>query len=221
MLIHTIAAVLLDIFYLLTGLTLCFIGQKLLVKGVEGRTKIEGEITGGKWSLNTTSPGIVFAICGLAIIIYAIITPSEYENKITEATVKSNNEQINSDLTAGITERNTRTTSRLFDQSSKDAALKSLVTIYAIQHKYQKLENNDVRIQIGEMPKKENQEPFTRTNQRFKEILKENPVALMNMLDQNEYKWILEKDKVDHTLSRMVEEETRNLTSAQNNNNDP
>lgn len=74
MLTHTLATVLLELAYLSTGILLCFMGLRLLEKGVESKIKLKGEIGGRKWALLTSSPGIVFALCGLGIILYAIVT---------------------------------------------------------------------------------------------------------------------------------------------------
>jgi hypothetical protein len=69
----TWAAVLLELAYLACGILLCFLGQHLLVKGVRGDFLGEGQVASRQFRLLTSSPGLVFLIAGLAIIVVAIV----------------------------------------------------------------------------------------------------------------------------------------------------
>jgi hypothetical protein len=80
MLNHTIAAVILKLAYLATGLILCFIGKGLLEKGITGGFKGEGETASYKFRIVTSSPGLVFLVSGLMIVVVAVI----YQAKFTE-----------------------------------------------------------------------------------------------------------------------------------------
>ena len=90
MLTHTIASVLLELGYLATGLLLCYMGQRMIISGYSSHTKVEGQIGGGKWKLITSSPGIIYAVCGLGIIIFAISTQSSYKEKIEKPVASFN-----------------------------------------------------------------------------------------------------------------------------------
>lgn len=212
MLIHTIAAVILKIAYLIVGCLLCFMGQRLLEKGVEGRTKLAGEVAGKKWVLLTSSPGIVFAVCGLGVIIYAIITPTVYEEKSDFA----HHDHLSSDIQASTetAQQPSTKSSRLFEQPSEDAALRSRIAIYSLQRKSIGLLDQDVAPLIRQMPTKADAEPWSSTYQRFGDILRMNPSALSKMLNQPKFSWLSSKDQKDRSLSALVESESERLRSA-------
>jgi hypothetical protein len=190
MLIHTIAAVILKLAYLGVGLLLCFIGERLLVKGVYGQTTIEGEIAGGKWKLLTASPGIVFALCGLGIVLYAIVTPLTYEEglHLSQDVNESSGTQAHEKENQHREEITSTKKSQLFDEQSAGSALRSRVAIYALQHKTSGLNNQDVTSDINQMPIKADAEPWPRTYERFRNILKKNPSALSKILFESDRK---------------------------------
>jgi len=76
--VHIVATVFLRLAYLAAGLILAHIGRGLLEKGIRGDFAGEGEIASRKFKIITSSPGILFLIAGLGIVIAAIITPSEF-----------------------------------------------------------------------------------------------------------------------------------------------
>lgn len=76
--VHTVATVFLSLAYLAAGLILAHIGKGLLEKGIRGDFAGEGEIATRKFKIITSSPGILFLIAGLGIVIAAIISPSEF-----------------------------------------------------------------------------------------------------------------------------------------------
>ena len=214
MLIHTIAAVILKIAYLIVGCLLCFMGQRLLEKGIEGRTKIEGDVAGKKWTLLTSSPGVVYAAFGLCIIVYAIITPTVYEE--TSSVVQQESKPANTPSSAqqnSQTETTTATkSSRLAEQPMDESALlRSRIALYSIHHKNMGIADQNVTNLIGQMPAKDNSEPWSITYQRFGEILRKNPSALLQMLDQAKFSWLLDKDKKDKSLSDLVSAELGRL----------
>jgi len=216
MLTHTIAAVLLELAYLTVGVVLCFMGQRLLERGIEGRTRVEGNIAGGKWMLATSSPGIVFAVCGLGIIIYAIATPSIYEEKVsisaqTSQSSSSTTPQSESPQASAITSTQS---SRLLQQPSAGTALLSRIAIYALQRKSRSLINQDIASDIQRMPTRPNDEPWPQTYQRFGQILQKNPSALLEVLNQPKYRWLLDKDHEDGSLSALVILESERLGSS-------
>lgn len=215
MLIHTIAAVLLEISYLGVGLLLCFMGQRLLERGVESRTKVEAEIVGNKWMLLTSSPGIIFCVCGLGIIIYAIITQSVYEERMISPalTHESDNTQISSEISQKATSTTSSKSSRLFDQQTEITPLRSMVAIYAIQHRQNDIADQDVTTDINQMPTEADVEPWSQTYQRFGNILRKNPTALSNMLNQTKFKWLTMKDQKDRSLCRLIETDLQRLPS--------
>lgn len=64
----------LEVSYLVTGLIICIIGKSLLEKGITGKFTAEGEVASKRLRLITSSPGLVFLIAGLMIVIVAIRT---------------------------------------------------------------------------------------------------------------------------------------------------
>jgi hypothetical protein len=84
MLEHIIAAVILELAYLGTGLGLCFIGKGLLEKGITGDFAGEGQIASKKFRIVTSSPGLVFLICGLLIVFTAITTQAKFSEPVTD-----------------------------------------------------------------------------------------------------------------------------------------
>jgi hypothetical protein len=86
MLTHTVAAVILEIAYLVSGVILCYLGKGLLEKGITGGFHGEGEIVSNKFKLITSSPGIVYAVAGLVIVTVAVITPAEFADNAGTAT---------------------------------------------------------------------------------------------------------------------------------------
>ncbi len=77
-LIHTIAAVVLKIAYLATGIILSLLGKSLIEKGVTATFSGEGALASTKIKILTSSPGLVFAISGLIVIGTGIVTPAVY-----------------------------------------------------------------------------------------------------------------------------------------------
>ncbi len=215
MLIHTIAAVLLELSYLCVGLLLCLMGQRLLERSVTGSTKIEGEIAGGTWKLLTTSPGIVYAICGLGIILYAIITPSVYEEKVNlmENITQLSHKQDSSAENQYATAMTTTKSSKLFTQPTENAGLRSRLAIYALLHKESNIINENVAADIKQMPAQADDEKWEITYKRFRDILKKNPAALTKMLNQSQFKWLVIKDMEDFSLTSLVETEYEQLNA--------
>jgi len=78
MLEHIIAAAILKISYLATGVALCLLGKSLLEKGISGAFQGEGKVASTTFRVATSSPGLVFAVAGLAAIITGIVTPAVY-----------------------------------------------------------------------------------------------------------------------------------------------
>jgi hypothetical protein len=68
----TAAAVLVKLAYLATGLVVCFLGKGMLEKGVSADFLGEGQIASRKLRIVTSSPGILFLLAGLAILLVAI-----------------------------------------------------------------------------------------------------------------------------------------------------
>ena len=94
MLEHIIAAVILEIAYLTTGLTLCFIGKGLLEKGITGDFAGEGQIASKKFRIVTSSPGLVFLVCGLIIVFTAITTQVKFSEKDSIPLPKNNDSEL-------------------------------------------------------------------------------------------------------------------------------
>lgn len=94
MLVHTIAAVILEIAYLITGITLCFIGKGLLEKGITGDFAGEGQIASKKFRIVTSSPGLVFLVCGLIIVFTAITTQVKFSEKDSIPLPKNNDSEL-------------------------------------------------------------------------------------------------------------------------------
>ncbi len=67
-----VAAVIVKVAYLVSGLVICFIGKSLLEKGITADFHGEGEIASRKLRIVTSSPGIIFLLAGLAVLIVGI-----------------------------------------------------------------------------------------------------------------------------------------------------
>ena len=205
-LIHTTASIIMEIAYLATGIILCMIGKSLLEKGISSKFVAEGEVVSKKFRLITSSPGLVFLVAGMAIIIYAIITPSIFEKRVTSSEhFSESNDTLSSPETTSIVQ------SRLFDQSSFNAALSSRVAIYALQHRSLNLVNQDITIYMSQMPTEANVEPWTQTYNRFRNILRKNPTALLEILNQPELQWLTSNEQKEQSLTTMIETEIQLL----------
>lgn len=77
MTIPILSAIVLDILYLTAGIIICYIGKSLLEKGITGKFVGEGEVATKKFRIVTSSPGLVFLVAGLTIIVTAIIRQAE------------------------------------------------------------------------------------------------------------------------------------------------
>jgi hypothetical protein len=82
--IHTIASVTFEIAHLTAGIALCVLGKSLLEKGVRGDFTGEGEAASQKFRLVTTSPGLVFLVAGLVVIVATVFTQSEFVQTSSE-----------------------------------------------------------------------------------------------------------------------------------------
>ncbi len=82
--IHTFASVIMEIAYLATGIILCMIGKGLLEKGISGKFLAEGEVASKKFRLITSSPGLVFLVAGLVIVVSAIYRQADFKQLVTK-----------------------------------------------------------------------------------------------------------------------------------------
>lgn len=80
---ENLAPVILEIAYLATGLTLCFVGKGLLQKGIRGRFEGEGKFGSRTIRIVTASPGILFMLAGLTVIAIAISQTATIEERVT------------------------------------------------------------------------------------------------------------------------------------------
>ncbi len=186
--------------------------ERLLRQGVLGSTKVTGNLGGGKWTFLTSSPGVVFSVCGLAIIIYAIITPSLYEQTLERMGTGSVKSSIQNIDTSSVRKETSKVTSRLLNEKlSALNLLRSKVTMYAVRHKMTGRTTKNITSELNEMPKTANKEPLSTTYIRFISLLKNNPEALLEILDMPDYNWIFKDDCQTQALSTLVEIETANL----------
>ena len=211
MLSHILAAVFLEIAYLATGIFLCFMGMRLLEKGIESKTRFEGEAVGQKWVLFTTSPGVVFVVCGVGIIIYAIVTQSEYKAYLVERIKQDGQMQVAESGNGSILVQ-----SRLLNEEASAAnSLNSRVAIYALRHKQRHQGQQDISALIAEMPTAADLEPWPKTYDRFARMLRENPTTLGEILFRPEYRWLHQRNQNDATLSALVNIETERLLNVE------
>lgn len=73
-----------EVAYLATGIILCMIGKGLLEKGISGKFLAEGEIASRKFRMITSSPGLVFLVAGLVIVVSAIYRQTDFTQLITK-----------------------------------------------------------------------------------------------------------------------------------------
>lgn len=64
----------------LTGMVLVFSGCIFILGKLKEDTQVSGDIQGAKWALVTSSPGIVLALAGTALIALAIYVPTTVES---------------------------------------------------------------------------------------------------------------------------------------------
>lgn len=74
-----LAAIVVKLAYLFSGLTLCLVGKSLLEKGISAHFRGEGEIASRKLRIVTSSPGIIFLIAGLAVLVFGIMHETSVE----------------------------------------------------------------------------------------------------------------------------------------------
>lgn len=98
--IHTFASVIMEIAYLSVGIILCMIGKGLLEKGISGKFQAEGEVVSKKFRIITSSPGLVFLIAGLVIVVSAIYSQVEFKQTTTKPdNVKNETEKFGQNTT--------------------------------------------------------------------------------------------------------------------------
>jgi len=113
--IHTLASVTFEIAHLAAGIALCVLGKSLLEKGIRGDFTGEGEAAARKFRIVTTSPGLVFLVAGLVVIVATVFTQSEF--------VQTSSEQARAEKGEKGQPVVTQTTSRMADtkMSAADA----------------------------------------------------------------------------------------------------
>lgn len=67
-----VAGLIVKLAYLATGLVVCFIGKGLLEKGISGKFFGEGGGASQSFRIATSSPGLVFLVAGLVIVVVGI-----------------------------------------------------------------------------------------------------------------------------------------------------
>jgi hypothetical protein len=76
---HMLFTVILDLGYLAAAIALCLIGKSLLEQGITGKFLADGEVASKKLRIATSSPGLVFLLAGLAIVLVTIVEKSEFQ----------------------------------------------------------------------------------------------------------------------------------------------
>ena len=78
---------------LFVGYLIAKLGYDLLIKGVSGQFKFQGEFKGGKADLISASPGIFFIFMAAVIIAIGIVKDKPFETRVTKETVESSGER--------------------------------------------------------------------------------------------------------------------------------
>jgi hypothetical protein len=79
---YLVVIVVLEIVYLAVGLILCVIGKSLLEKGITGQFTAGGEVASRSFRIATSSPGLVFLLAGLAVVVSTVVEKSDYRTAI-------------------------------------------------------------------------------------------------------------------------------------------
>jgi len=77
-LVHTVAVVLLKVADLFAGILLCFLGKSLFERGIKADFAGEGTVSTVRFKLVTSSPGAIFLVAGLAIVIMSVTTQAKF-----------------------------------------------------------------------------------------------------------------------------------------------
>jgi len=273
---HTIAAIVMEVAYLATGLILCFVGKILLEKGIKGDFTGEGEVASKKFRIVTSSPGLVFLVCGLGIIIGAIVTQSKYVEGLAE---KNGNEESLEKLGRTVTmsvlsepspeqqfvlsqyesarqlAKKGKTTQaavflaravvfmpNILPKALKDPTLKDVIAnnffktivrgrfrlpleiteistptintpilghlrLYIASKALEISADTDVTEQLEQVPKHPQSESVEKTIIRLKSLLSQNPRALLELLEDPDFAWILQNNQIITALRTSIDEQ--------------
>ncbi|MFX0067361.1 MAG: hypothetical protein ACFFC7_35010 [Candidatus Hermodarchaeota archaeon] len=179
-----------------TGLVLCFLGKVLLEKGVRADFFGEGEIASKKLRIITSSPGIIFLIAGLSIVIFAIKTQAELtiqtpDQEVSIRTVTDDDNQKDSHQSAVKLTPQTRT-------------LKSLANINA--NAAPNIENDTKKIEFVLVQMAGGHKELTSDEvvQTLNAIVDSQPKTLKLMLDTPAYEWILQDEALVEALIKRI-----------------
>ena len=283
--VRILAAVILEVIYVAAGLIICIIGRSLLEKGITGKFAGEGEIASKRFRFVTSSPGLVFLIAGLLIVVVAILTqvnipvtgraspsPSSGNNLPTVKVPLDQLPQIatftllQSESNAGEEEKKAYTyyvqaqnatqgqdraaalenfvraialNPALLKKALKDKTLHALLrdpklesyvrTRIAVAQKSQHIntisangrriiatlrimaigksidiDKNKTDSLIGRLPQESGYESVTNTQKILRALINHDPGALIDVLEEPEYRWLTEDNAISKWLNANV-----------------
>lgn len=194
--VHTISVVLLKLANLIAGILLCFLGKGLFERGIKTDFTGEGNVSTVRFRLVTSSPGAVFLLAGLAIVISSVVTQTQFVESSEGRKVESRFMQDE-----GLAKRIPSESGTLSPEASE---LRSMLTMYTQLHgtaSDDKVQADSFVKQIPTTPPSGSVD-FTRV--LLRQLFDTSPSSLLRLLNDPRYHWILENATLVGDLSDRV-----------------
>ena len=180
--------VLLKLFQLSAGIILCFVGKSLLEKGVRADFFGEGEILSKKLRIITSSPGLVFLVAGLGIIIATIFTQAKIEQVEpgTRTSVRFMDKSQETNLSPNAKEE-LKPTARI---------VISLASIYADSIDTKSIDSSTSQSILEQLKIGRAGRTNAEITKMLNTLIDKDPKSLANMIKAPSYRWIMHDDEV-------------------------
>lgn len=187
-LVHTIAVVLLKLANLTAGILLCFVGRGLFERGIKGDFTGEGNVSTVRFRLVTSSPGAIFLLAGLAIVISSIVTQTEFVESSDSRKIET----------------------RMFGQegtgklSPEASELHSMLTMYTQIHGTVGDDKAQADRLVKQIPTNPASGSIDSSGKLLRQLFEASPSSLLRLLNDPRYHWILENATLVGDLSNQV-----------------
>lgn len=200
MLEHTIASIVLKLAYLASGLLLAYLGKDLLEKGVRGSFAGEGQVASTRLRLVTSSPGVVFLVAGLGIVLASVFTRAEYWERTDEVTRSSRFVQP---APTGAVEPP--------PADRDDDAMMNMLRYYVVLRD-RPVAHSPESLGFPDRPGVESKEDTAR---RLESSIENDPASTLALLQDSRYRWISK----DEFIATSLKNKLRGLLANANVNN--
>ena len=197
MIAELFAVIALKLAHLVAGVIICFLGKSLLIRGVRADFLGEGEIDSKKLRIVTSSPGLIFLIAGLVIVITTIVTQAEYVHKLNE-------EQ----LTLRFARPNQTASEKTNDSgtiSDRARAASALAKIVANSTPPSKARSTDAVIILNTLSSKANVSSSENLIALLDELINEDPKSVTYLFQDEKYLWLLKDATAVNTLYNLLQ----------------